>query len=244
MVSDQTWIHLDVFVLAEITDRISNAQTHAGVVFLPSLPFEGLSGVPLTLARLQSALHGRVAHLLLVSRHQPAAAHLRHQALDEGADGQRVRVVRPAEVIGQALLLQAPLRPLHRRGPQQLRAHCRLPAAGPPHQQHPPGATRLSRSRRQRAGVGQAPAGRQRGLLAGRAAGSTEAAGFLLEAVLDLVEDPLPAVKALPLQQTGLSHFEVELLVLLFIGVPSHRPSRAQLREEKSQGPFPRMKCQ
>lgn len=195
----------------------------------PSLPFEGLCGVPLTLPRLQSALHSRVMHLLLVPRHQPAAADLRHQALDECADRQRVRVVRPAEVISQALLLQAPLRPLHRRGPQQLSAHCRLPAAGPPHQQHPPGATWLSRYRRQCAGVGHAPAGCQRGLLAGRSVRSTEAVGFLLEAMLDLVEDPLPAVKALPLQQTGLSHFQLELQFVLFIGVPSHRPSRAQL---------------
>lgn len=210
----------------------------------PSLPFEGLRGVPLTIPRLQSALHSRVTHLLLVPRHQPAAADLRHQALDECADGQRVRVIRPAEVVGQALLLQAPLCPLHRRGPQQLCAHGRFPAAGPPNKQHPPGATRLNRSGCQCAGVGHAPTGRQRGMLAGGSAGATEAVGFLLEAVLDLVEDPLPAVKALPLQQTGLSHFELELQFVLFIGVPSHRPSRAQLREEKSQGPFPRIKCQ
>lgn len=44
------------------------------------------------------------------------------------------------------------------------------------------------------------------------------------------MEDPLPAIKALPLQQTGLGHCDIVLLFLLFIGLPSFRPSHFQLQ--------------
>lgn len=82
-----------------------------------SLPLESFCGVPLALSRLQGALHSWVTHLLLESRHQPAAADLTHQTSDEPADAQRVRVVRPAEVESQALLVQTAVCPLGRRGP-------------------------------------------------------------------------------------------------------------------------------
>lgn len=199
------------------------------------LPLESLCGVPLTLSGLQSALHGRVAHLLLVARQQPAVADLSHQTSDEPADAQRVRVVRPAEVEGQALLVQPSVRALGRRGPQQLCADRRLPAAWSSHQQDPPGGARLCGAGSQGARIGGAPARRQRLLLlAGSAGHPIEVVGFLLEAMLDLVKDPLPAVKALPLQQTGLGHFDLVLLFhlfLLFIGVPSFCPSHFQLQE-------------
>lgn len=80
-----------------------------GVCASVSVPFKSLSGVPLTLARQQSALHSWVAHLLLVSRQQPAAADLSHQPSDKPPHTERVRVIRTAEVEGQALLVHPPV---------------------------------------------------------------------------------------------------------------------------------------
>lgn len=174
------------------------------------LPLERLSGVALTFPWLQGALHGRVAHLLLVARHQPATADLRHQAADEAAHAQCVRVVRSAEMEGQALLVEAAVEALGRAGPQELRAQGRLATARTPYQQHPPGrplarpsCSTTSSSATTADWVGGATSCGD-DLLAGCAAGHiAKAVSLFLEAMLDLVEDPLPAVKALPLQQTG-----------------------------------------
>ncbi|XP_068960951.1 gametogenetin-like [Petaurus breviceps papuanus] len=155
----------------------------------PRSPLKRLGRVPLALARLQQALHGRLPQLLLVARDQPAAADLGHEPAHKAPRAQRVGVLGSAEVEGQGLAVQAPLQAGGRAGPQQLAAQRRLAAARAAHQQYAPGGSAARRAAGRRGGSGRGAAAR-----------------LLLQAVLQLVEDPLAAVEGLAPQQAGLGH--------------------------------------
>ena len=76
-------------------------------------------------------------HLIFIAWHEVTGRRLLHQAPDEGHQGQRVHVVRLAEVVGQQAAAERRLFPLGHSGPHQLTAQGSLTAARATHHQGP-----------------------------------------------------------------------------------------------------------